>query len=160
MSMRSWTENGYGFGLFTGNNSADVIEFLKNHEETFRNVCGEKTCDETYAALDQLEDEAEKEGIMDEDILSDGLTDLLSPSVASAVAQIICYETGVKGFEGFPSGEYCDETVMYVPAFPWQMSQKEKELGPDDIHNILAQYAEELNVPESEIGDQELEYFG
>ena len=158
MGMRTWTEYGYGFPVFTGSNATNVLEFFKNHEHTFIQAAGPKRHKEFYCALDELEDTAETDGILDEDIIREGLFD----KTASAIAMIINRENNLTGFEGFQSDSEYDtpETVMYVKDFPWHFNQKERQTTLDEINGICNMYANELGIPEREIGDKELKYYG
>ena len=162
MSSRSWTESGIGFPIFTGDNCYNVLEFFKNHEDSFKAVFGEKTHKEVFCALDQLEEAAEIDGEMDEEIMCEGFDDIFDYNTADFIASIINYECGIKGIQGFQSDGDCgtEETVMYTAGFPWQMSDKEKNLTSEMIEDILKKYAKELAIPEEEIGDQLLEYYG
>ena len=162
MGMQSYTESGIGFPLFTENNAADILEFFKNHEKSFQKACVEKTYKEVYSALDELKDKAEKDGVLDNNLIYDGLCDIFDYNTAGNIAVIMNCENDVFGFEGFQAQDECEteETVIYTKAYQWQMTEKEKDLTEEDIRSILRKYASELNIPESSVEEQFLEYYG
>ena len=154
--MRSWTENGYGFSLFTGENAKKVVAFLQGKKKFLEDIYGKEEADkvvEELAGMAEIED--------DEDVVS-ALQDAFEFNPSGTIAQIINKETGALGFDGFCCDGDCDtyDTVMYVPAYPWQMSEVDQALTQDKLDKILKPYMKSLGVPFEELGEQELEYFG
>ena len=161
--MRSWTESGIGFDIFTGSNYMDVVSFFENHKESYKEMVSEAVFQEVFSSLHRLKKDAvDEDGELDDEGLMDGLDDMFDFNVGSAIALIINYENGTSGFEGFPAcGETdVEEAILYVPSYPWQLTEKEKTVTSEDIYSICEKYCKELNIPVDTIGDKELEYFG
>ena len=167
MGMRSWSECGIGFPLFDGN-ALTVFDFIMNHKDSyFKAINNDDSAASVFQNLVEIQDEATIVGddgneFIDESIIYEGLNELFDYCTANAIAMIINYENECLGFGGFPDdgAGYTVETIMYVPSFPWQMTEKESKLTSPEVYEILTKYAKELGVSTSSIEEQELEYYG
>ena len=150
MSMQSWSEYGYGFPVYTGDNTPVIWDFIRSHKDTIP----------SYAAtIQRIEQEAEG---LDEEELTDLLDESFDWRVGEVIAQIMQAQTGLKLFEGFPACSDCDtdDVVMYVPAYPWNIPEKDKNVTQQQIHEICEWYCKKLEIPTTSIDFQNLEYFG
>ena len=58
----------------------------------------------------------------------------------------------------FENGEY-DEAIMFEATYPWYLTDKEKSLTEEKLHNIIWAYAEELGLEEKDIVYCEVSYW-
>lgn len=152
MSMREWTEKGYGFPVFYNGNEIKVAKFIADNTGKFDERCQEGINSYLIPAIEE-DDDFEIEEI---------LRDMFDNNPAWAIAEIINDNEGISIIDGFmDDGDTGTvDTVMAYPSFPWQMNDKDKELDEVKIHEILKKYADALDIPEILIDYQELSYFG
>lgn len=135
MSMRSWTEDGYGFQIFNGKpeNFSSIQKFLS---EQYPN-CSE--------AIMEAEDEFE---------LSDALDDPVPWKIAEAIRKI----ENVNEISGYQDDGDTDQEAMIGirPDYPWNAKTIKTQ---EDADRILKKYMEMFHV-EGNPDYFEAEYFG
>lgn len=138
MGMNSWSEQGYGVKLFTGENFGAIKKFI-----------AERTDDiEDKQAILSAEDE-------------DELYDICGDPVSWVVAEIIRDETGYNSFIGFMA---CGDTnfedhIGFTTDFPWRFGEKDRKLTLEVAQKLIEKYAKELEI--DEVPEYfEAEYFG
>ena len=133
MSMKSWTEPGYGFRLYTGDNLGKIREFIMGNIGCLKNPPVVIT-NELFKYIYEAEDEAE-------------LEDALDYPVPWMVAEIIRAKEGQTcGVKGYRSDGDTDQEAMLgiEPSYPWQTEYRSQE----DCDLLLATYAEQLGITE------------
>lgn len=141
MSMKTWTESGFGYELFNGDNFEAVKEFcIKELEKEGKN--------EMVAEVKNTKKESE-------------LSDVLGWFTSNFIAEAIARKEGINNITGYsPCGETdAPERLGIIPAYPWQLTEKAKNLSKEDCKNILKKYANELGITE-EPDYFEQEYYG
>lgn len=140
MSMRGWTESGYGFALWNDNNFDKVKQFIVNHLDIF-----DMSDDWSKDILECDDDEYE-------------LEDILGEPVPWVIANIINTLEDTNVFKGYQScGDTDQETMIGIePMYPWSI---ERIWSQDTADRILDKYAKELGI-EEEPDYFEAEYFG
>lgn len=133
MSMCSWTEEGYGFPLWTGKNFKTVCDFIVAH-------MNEPLSNEDRNVLDSIckeQDEFELEMFLDD-------------PASSRVAEIINEQEGTRIFRGFREcGDTNQEQYLGAePWFPWELSENDRQLTRGDVDRILDKYAVQLGINE------------
>ena len=128
MSYQQWTENGFGFELWTGHNSKDIVEFICAHESSLTDSVKEKlrSCDDEYDVCEELGQFASGE-----------------------IACIINEAEGTTVFRGFdPCGDTDQYEMIGVGEFhPWDLiTEKDREMSRDDAEEILLKYMKILKV--------------
>lgn len=132
MSWRSWTEQGYGFPLYTGKNLGALKKFLMKRE----------TNNKIATEIRDAEDETD-------------LEDVLGDPVSWTVAGIIRSETGYESFIGFTScgDTNFEEHIGFCADHPWRFKGKDAAMTLEDAQKVLEKYAAELEI------DTEPDYF-
>lgn len=120
MSMCSWTESGYGYPLFNGNNLNKIKKFLENDFKEYN--------------FEKCEDE-------------DDLEDLLGESVSWCVANIINNKENVNIFTGYQAcGDTDQEEMIGIrPMYPWEMKDI---ILIEKADELLNKYGEILGITE------------
>lgn len=139
MSMKSWSEYGYGFPLFNGKNIEHVVQFIISNGEY------QYSEDELKELLEICE--AHDEG---------SLWDFFDEPVSWLVAKIINEKEGMAIVRGYGScGDTDQEEYLGVePCYPWQMGKGYRKLkSENDAAALLTEYMEKLGV------DGEPDYF-
>lgn len=138
MSMKSWTEEGYGYPLYNGSNFDNIKSFIiRNKEYT------------NSAVIEQ--------DILDADDEFD-LNDALGDPAPWVVAEIInTIENNGVHFKGYDEcgDTYQDAMLGIEPFYPWDSRHVSKE----DCNAILKKYAKELGIT-AEPDYFTAEYFG
>ena len=134
MSMRSWSEYGYGYRLYNGDNFNRILKFVEGFDES------DSTSYEV-ADFDELEDE-------------------LGEPVSWAIAKIINIKEGITAFAGYASCGDTDQEEMLgiAPAYSWTFNESDPKTE-EQAKNILKKYAAILGITE-EPDYFEAEYFG
>lgn len=140
MSMRSWTEYGYGFALWNDNNFDKIKKFIVNHLDIL-NISNDLSKD----ILECDDDENE-------------LEDILEEPVSWAIATIINELEDTNVFTGYQScGDTGQEEMIGIaPMYSWNI---ERVWSKQTTDNVLNKYAMELGIKE-EPDYFEAEYFG
>ena len=137
MSMKSWTEYGYGIPLNCGENIEAIKKFICDNAQADSVHHELRINDEEKAKIMKCEDTGEIYEILD-----------LYPSCV--IAEMINVKEGTTLFRGYPPD--CDtdqeEMIGAEPMYPWQMNEKDKSLTQDQIKEILVKYAGEIGVTE------------
>lgn len=145
MSMKSWTEEGFGFNLFTEGNMDKVKDFLVDNIETVKKVqhLTELSEDEIRACEDEIE-----------------MNDILFEPVSRVVANVINELEGMSVFAGYDSCGDTDQDMMIgiIPAYPWGLKESDM-ITKEKAEELLNKYAEALGIDE-EPDYFEAEYFG
>lgn len=138
MSMKTWTEEGFGMLLFTEHNEDKVCEFIKKYNPELL-----PTEDELKSALESGEE------------IGDILQDSLGEPVSWHVANIINDLEGTTVFKGYAScGDTNQEEMIGIePFYPWTGNEVDRALTKDTATAILNKYARILGIKE------EPEYF-
>ena len=140
MSMKSWSEAGYGYELFNDNNWKNIVDFILRSTTRFYT-------DEQKKEMYELEDEYELEDIIDN-------------PVAWTVADYINKVEGLTIFKGYQScGDTNQEAMIGIePCYPWNMTTNDM-ITQDEANELLTKYAEILGITEAP-NYFEAEYFG
>lgn len=133
MSMKSWTEEGFGMLLFTEHNEDKVYEFLKKYNPELL-----PTEDELHEALDDGEE------------IGDILWEFIGEPASWHVANIINELEGTTIFNGYNScGDTDQEEMIGVePGYPWTMNDVDRSLTKAKAMEILNKYARILGIQE------------
>lgn len=133
MSMRSWTEDGYGYELYNGKNFDKVKEFIVQNSEF------------TYEDIEEAENDYEIEDIID-------------CPVPWKVADIINELEGFNLFKGYrDDGDTGQKAMIGIePKYPWMYK---KPITREEADGILAKYAEMLGITDKP-DYFEAQYFG
>lgn len=152
MSIRSSFIYGYGF-----NGDCDegkLIDFIKEHKETFCKSDREK---ELYNdMLKHTENEYDLEDFF-EDYSCDNTG---MKGVGAVIANIMSRETGIRFAYCQPDGD-CDTlaSIVFDEKYPWLFNETEKELTEEKLSNICKKYMDELGITDNP-DYLNLEYYG
>lgn len=149
----------YGFGFTCDLSDYKLINFLKNHKNTFCQTVQEvelfkKTVEAkemTPAALD----------FFLEDLYRNYKCDTSGISGRYAIiSNIMSRETGIR-FDYCPPNGECDtpEAICFCAGYPWFYNEIEKSLTSDKLEQILKKYMEELEI-DDEPDYLQLEHYG
>ena len=140
MSMKSWTEEGYGAPLLNGNNLEDVFRFVIDHSDLRYDT-------EKAEKLLACENEWEANDVLDEPL----------PWV---VAGIINRLEGTTIFKGYQDDGDTNQEMMIgiAPAYPWQLTDKDM-MTVEGATEILNKYLGELGLDEM-VDYFDAEYYG
>ena len=138
MSMKSWTEEGFGVSLFTGHNEDKVYGFLKQYNPELL-----PTADELKSALESGEE------------IGDILQESFGEPASWHIANIINDLEGTSVFKGYDScGDTDQEEMLGIePCFPWTMNRVDLSLTKFKAAEMLRKYTEILGI------EEEPEYF-
>lgn len=152
MSMRSCFVYGYGF-----NSDCDeekLIDFIKEHKESFCKSDREK---ELYKEmLHYTENEYDLEDFF-EDYSCDNTG---VKGIGAVIANIMSRETGIRFAYCQPDGD-CDTlaSIVFDEKYPWSFNETEKELTEEKLSNICKKYMDELGIVDNP-DYLDLEYYG
>lgn len=141
MSMRSWTEEGYGYQLINANNIDKIKKFIIDNDI-------KEYTDEELIAIRESENEFDMEG-------------WIGDPVPWRVADIINRLEGYKWlFKGYQSCGDTDQDCMIgiEPLYPWNIGMEEP-ITKEKADSILNKYAEILGI-NAKPTYFEAEYFG
>lgn len=171
MSMKTSIAYGYGFPL-TSLTTEHFVSFINKHQHTMVKIKNSDKINETCkTAVDKLSNfcyfsKAEEITNLEiDDIANDfyAITDLYGEmGMLSIIALIMSVETNIM-FNYQPGDGECDSepSIILPSGNPWQFNEKEKQLkSADDLDEIIKPYTRELHIPEEEIGELEVEYYG
>lgn len=146
MSMKSWTEYGYGYKLFTGDNIGKIRDFLVGNVEL---LSVQSLTEEDIEDIRSAEDDEE---------LEEKLEEYFDDPIPYVVAGIIQAKEGAScGIKGFRADSDTDQEAMLgiEPSYPWQTEYRSKE----ECDEVLKRYAELLGITE-EPDFFDAEYYG
>ena len=126
MSMRAWTEQGYGFALFNGNNLKNIIDFIIDNSNL--------SFDERNELLDS-HDEWE-------------MYEVMGDTACSVVAAIINRKEGSLIISGYDScGDTNQDSMIGIaPSYPWDGA---KRMSQEEACKLLFKYAIPLGITEA-----------
>lgn len=147
MSWELWTVTGYGIDLSeTGLDK--TIMFIKKHMES----TGHYKASIQRAFLDTQGKYADK--------VYDSLCECTDQVAAGdIIAEIIYNETGIPVYSTGVN-EDCKEAILYPEKYPWEMTEKEKTLTEEAVHQMFERYAQELADKPLFVGEQKLYFCG
>ncbi len=146
MSMKSWTEPGYGFRLFNETNLGKIRDFLIGNVGLFS---VQSLTEEEIEDIRSAEDDEE---------LWEKLEKCFDDTIPYVVAEIIQAKEGASwGIKGFQADGDTDQEAMLgiEPSYPWQTEYRSKE----ECDEMLKRYAELLGITE-EPDFFDAEYYG
>jgi len=144
----------YGYGFNSDCDEEKLIDFIKEHKETFCESDREK---ELYKEmLDYTENEYDLEDLF-EDYSCDNTG---MEGMGAVIANIMSRETGIRFAYCQPDGD-CDTlaSVVFEERYPWMVNETEKELTEEKLSNICKKYMDELGITENP-DYLNLEYYG
>ena len=147
MSWEMWTVTGYGIDVSEAG-PGKTIKFIKKHLENtgyYKKILKE--------VFEDANNTAE---------IYDGLCECTDQYAAGElIAEIIRNETGIPVYST-GINEDCKEAVLYPEKYPWEMTEEEKALTEDELHQVFERYARELEEEEKPlfIGEQKLYFCG
>lgn len=144
----------YGYGFNSDCDEEKLIDFIKEHKETFCKSDREK---ELYNdMLNYTESECDLEDFF-EDYSCDNTG---MEGIGSVIANIMSRETGVR-FAYCQSDGDCDTlaSVVFEERYPWMVNEIEKELTEEKLSNICKKYMNELGITDNP-DYLNLEYYG
>jgi hypothetical protein len=159
MSMQEYTISGIGFGLSTEtvmDNIYKILDFLIDKENVVKQVTVNI---HQHEKIIKLIKEANKKNEIDEMEVNILIDELELPYLISA---IINYEQNILSVYG---NRECAETdtpmnILYERGYPWEFTEREKELEYEDVKEMLMHYAKKLGVTKEEVQYQEYSYIG
>lgn len=160
----SCTVCGYGFAITDMNadefeetmNPITGADFLKNHRAIFGENEQEK---EILKEIDNAKDDEALERVMMkfvENKYCDEKT--LEYGIGAVVATVMRRETGINFRYYGPDSDYCTPpAVIFIPDYPWNANEMERNLKEEELCRICQKYIAEIGfdyAPE----EMELEY--
>ena len=173
MSMNSAFD--YGYGMYVdGVPDIKLLKVLADHTDTLNKMLGHevsafknmfarhKDDGEDFDFYDVTEEDCND---MEEDDvyrLDDRDYEPEGPHLYfSILSAIINEEQGIRtDYSEGQSDIDSDPAIMVCCGMPWKFTKKERDMEEEDYHEIFSKYAKELGIPESEVGDVEVEYYG
>ena len=154
MGMRSSFVYGYGFFVDEIPDGV-IIEFIKNHKDTFCKSDKEKELYEEM--LEYTKEEYDLEDFFE----SYGCDCTGMEGNGAVISNIISRETGIR-FEYQCGDADCDSypSVLFAETYPWNYNEKEKSLTVESLTEIMFPYIEELGLKKENIDALEIEYYG
>ena len=149
MSMKSWTEEGYGYKLETGSNMKNIVDFIVANTK-------ELPKDAEYGYVFNFSEEEIKKMYECEGL--DDLYGYTNDPACWVIANIINNLEGTNFVKGYQSDGDTDQPAMLgiEPLYPWMTK---KIITREVCDEILAKYAKILGI--TEYPDYfEAEYFG
>lgn len=130
MSMKSWTEPGYGFKLYNGRNLGRIKDFLVENQDVYKK---KPFTEGELEAIRDAEDEYD-------------LADYFDDPIPWVVAEIIRYKEGVTDIKGYQDDGDTDQEAMLgiEPSYPWHTKYRTKE----ECNAVLKKYADILGITE------------
>lgn len=152
MSMKSSFIYGYGF-----NSDCDeekLIDFIKEHKESFCKSDREK---ELYNdMLNYTETEYDLEDFFENYSCDNNEME----GIGAVIANIMSRETDIRFAYCPPDGD-CDTlaSILFDEKYPWLFNKTEKELTEEKLSNICKKYMNELGIMDNP-DYLDLEYYG
>lgn len=157
MSMSTSIVYGFGF-IVDGVTDEKLIDFIKNHEDTFCRYPVE------IVMYDEILEMTETE------IDICGLTDYFEgyscncsgqEGRGAVISNIISRETGIRvQYEAGDADCLSYPSVLLAEGMPWHLNEKEKSLTKESLTEILLPYVKELGLSKDNIGELKIEYYG
>lgn len=148
MSMRSSFIYGYGFNCDCDDGT--LVDFIKEHKDTFCKTEKEKELYNEMFNYDHLENLFEHYSCDNTGM----------EGIGAVITNIMSRETGIR-FVYCPPDDECNTfaSVVFKQGYPWQLNESEKELTEEKLSNICKKYMDELRI--TDVPDYlELEYYG
>lgn len=139
MSMRSWTEDGYGYQLINANNFDKIKQFIIDNDT-------KEYTEEELEAIRESEDEWDMEG---------WIGDPVPWRIADIINKLEGYKFLIKGYQSCGDTDQ-DCMIGIEPLYPWNM---EEPITKEKADKILNKYAKILGI-EMTPTYFEAEYFG
>lgn len=139
MSMRSWTEDGYGYQLINANNIDKIKQFIIDNDT-------KEYTEEELEAIRESEDEWDMEG---------WIGDPVPWRIADIINKLEGYKFLIKGYQSCGDTDQ-DCMIGIEPLYPWNM---EEPITKEKADKILNKYAKILGI-EMTPTYFEAEYFG
>ncbi len=138
MSMKSWTEDGYGYILETGNNMKNIVDFIVNNTK-------ELSSNKKNGYVFNFSEEDIKNMYKCEDLYD--LTEYTDDPVPWVIADIINNIEGVNFVKGYQADGDTDQPAMLgiTPMYPWE---NKEIITKEACTRILAKYAQILGITE------------
>lgn len=156
MSMQTNMIYGYGFEVCYVDDEK-LIEFIKNHKETFCKSDEEK---ELFEELLKYEpDDYCLDDLLEESDVTCDVTGRTGFGVP--ISNIISRETGIRVQYEIGCGD-CGSvpSVLFSEQYPWNYNEKEKNLTVDSLNELFIPYVKELGLSKEVLGGLAVEYYG
>ena len=146
MSMKSWTEPGFGFCIYNSNvdNSNKIMRFIADNapEGTFT--------DEQRQSLRDSDDMETFREIADD------------PQACRVIANIINSMEGTTIVKGYASDGDTDQEEMLgiEPCYPWTLNEKDKSMTEAEAVALLQKYGKMIDADWENIDYFDAEYCG
>lgn len=119
----------------------------------------------------EMKEKASKDGLDYEALSTEELTELKDTledaqfacgmGVADIIAEVVCRLEGItlttcSDYEG-------NRFLLFVPSYPWQMTEREMRLSPEELEGVFEKYVKALSdktLSELDYGDKEVENIG
>lgn len=130
------TITGYGFRVYVSDEKLN--EFIRNHADTVKKL---ESGQEILDWLDSGSTDSIKEKFFD--YTSEATN---CGGIYGLIADVMSYETDVH-FEYYFSNspEDDDDMIVFIPTYPWIMSDTEKTLTLDSLNTLIKGYLQEIN---------------
>ncbi len=139
MSMRSWTEDGYGYQLINANNIDKIKQFIIDNDT-------KEYTEEELEAIRESEDEWDMEG---------WIGDPVPWRIADIINKLEGYKFLIKGYQSCGDTDQ-DCMIGIEPLYPWSIGEP---ITKEKADEILNKYAKILGI-EMTPTYFEAEYFG
>ena len=157
MSMKSWSEDGYGYPLLTGDNLNAIKDFIISNKNDPKVINSEPETSSLVRTLTAPDFEENLKACEDEYEMNDVLDEPL-PWMIAKIINALEETTCVMGYDS--CGDTNTEMHIGVSkSYPWYMNEKDKTMTENDAKKLLEKYAKLLNITE-EPDYFDLEYFG
>ena len=145
------TDHGYGF-IVTYDPEL-LFQFVCNHKNSY--IHANKDNESNFEQMTEEYNSFHNDGFFDENNFLEAIDHIDGAFWINAIADIMNAETGLSCFIGVMGDWYTDsdDSVLFMPTYPWMMTEKDKNLTCDELKAICKKYAEELDIPEEDIGD-------
>ena len=140
MSWDCWHSYGYGFRT-EGIEEVNFFPFLYKHYGAFSTYKEKAAVDKVLA--DYARDK--EDGNVDYDVIDEICEATDCGCIAEIIGHIMTVETGIRFFASGYSDE-SEEAVWFLPGYPWESTEKERNLTQQELHDLIVPYAEELGV--------------
>ena len=171
MSWRSWFANGKGF--YTGKvDDRNLLKFVYENRKYIPEklmidfpVIIKRMKTDPFFTLNIEYDEDTMPVEMKEsfkNLMNISSFSNLRDALLYIAAEIMHVENNI-WFQYMPGMDGCigeEGAIFLANGAPWSFNPKERSISESDFLALCKKYAEKLGVPEEDIGDIEIEYFG
>ena len=153
MSMKSWSEVGFGFPLWNKDNNEKIKNFILDNLEL---IYDEKNdADETRKRFKEFSEEEDEDNYGIEYLMFDILDEFASETIARIIEKKEGEKFFIRGFQ--PCGDTDTEEHLGVePIYAWSIKEP---VTKEEVIEMLNKYANILGITE-EPDFFDLEYFG